>query len=51
VLALKILTGQQMGKVIQLKDGVSVLGRSPECDIIIANNNVSKKHASLEKKR
>jgi hypothetical protein len=50
VLALKILTGQQMGKVIQLKEGVSVLGRSPECDIIIANNNVSKKHASLEKK-
>lgn len=50
MLALKILTGQQMGKVIQLKDGVSVLGRSPECDIIIANNNVSKKHASLEKK-
>ena len=39
-----------MGKVILLKEGVSVLGRSPECDIIIANNNVSKKHASLEKK-
>lgn len=39
-----------MGKVIRIKDGVSVLGRSPECDIIIANNNVSKKHASLEKK-
>lgn len=50
MLALKILTGQQMGKVIQLRDGVSVLGRSPECDIIIANNNVSKKHASLDKK-
>lgn len=50
MLALKILTGQQMGKVVPLKDGVSVLGRSPECDIIIANNNVSKKHASIEKR-
>lgn len=50
MLALKILTGQQMGKVVPLKEGVSVLGRSPECDIIIANNNVSKKHASFEKK-
>jgi hypothetical protein len=50
VLALKILTGQQMGKVIQLREGLSVLGRSPECDIIIANGNVSKRHASLEKK-
>lgn len=50
MLALKILTGQQMGKVIQLREGTSVLGRSPECDIIIANTNVSKKHASIEKK-
>ncbi len=50
MLALKILTGHQMGKVIHLKDGVSVLGRSPECDIIIANTNVSKKHASIERK-
>ncbi len=50
MLALKILTGQQMGKVIHLKEGVSVLGRSPECDIIVANSNVSKKHASLERK-
>lgn len=39
-----------MGKVIHIKEGVSVLGRSPECDIIIANSNVSKKHASLERK-
>lgn len=39
-----------MGKVISIRDGISTLGRSPECDIIISNTNVSKKHASLEKK-
>ena len=36
-----------MGKSIQLNEGVHVLGRSPECDIILANDNVSKKHASI----
>lgn len=49
MLAIKILTGQQMGKVIPLKEGVSVIGRAPECDIILPSNNVSKKHAKFEK--
>lgn len=49
MLAIKILTGQQMGKVIPLREGISVIGRSPECDIILNSNNVSKKHAKIEK--
>ena len=45
--ALKILTGSQIGKVVQLKEGTQVLGRSPESDIILASHNVSKKHAAI----
>lgn len=49
MLAIKILTGQQMGKVLPIKEGASVIGRAPECDIILPSNNVSKKHAKFEK--
>lgn len=49
MLAIKILTGQQMGKVIPIKEGASFIGRAPECDIILPSNNVSKKHAQFEK--
>ena len=46
---LKHLTGDLAGTVIDLKKHVTVIGRLPECDIILATNGVSRRHAEIRK--
>lgn len=44
---IRILNGPQMGQNFQLNDGDHYVGRSPECDIQISSNGVSKKHCKI----
>ena len=46
---LKHLTGDLAGTVVDLKKDVTVIGRLPECDIILAINGVSRRHAEIRK--
>ena len=45
--ALKILTGPLAGRVLMLKTGKNRIGRSEECDLILAVSGVSKVHAEI----
>jgi phosphoserine phosphatase RsbU/P len=46
---LKQVTGDLAGTLIDLKNDVTVIGRLPECDIILAANGVSRRHAEIRK--
>ena len=44
---IKVLKGPLAGQSFSLKQGENVLGRSPEADIVIPSNGVSKVHAKF----
>jgi len=46
---LKQVTGDLAGTLVDLKSDVMVIGRLPECDIILATNGVSRRHAEFRK--
>jgi serine phosphatase RsbU (regulator of sigma subunit) len=46
---LKHATGELAGTLIDLKSDVTVIGRLPECDIILAPIGVSRRHAEIHK--
>ena len=46
---LKRVTGEPAGQLIELKHDVTVIGRSPECQIILDPNGVSRRHAEIKK--
>ena len=46
---LKQVTGDLAGTLVDLKSDVTVIGRLPECDIILAPNGVSRRHAEIRK--
>ena len=46
---LEQVSGDLAGTVTELKKDVTVIGRLPECDIILTANGVSRKHAELRK--
>jgi sigma-B regulation protein RsbU (phosphoserine phosphatase) len=41
------VTGDLAGALVDLKSDVTVIGRLPECDIILATNGVSRRHAEI----
>jgi serine phosphatase RsbU (regulator of sigma subunit) len=47
--ALKHLTGELAGTQINLKSDVTVIGRLPECEILLAPIGVSRRHAEIHK--
>ena len=47
---LYILNGPEIGRSIEMKDGVSVLGRSRDSDINISDQTVSRKHLRISVK-
>ncbi len=47
--ALKQVTGEHAGTLIDLKKDVTVIGRLPECDIVLTINGVSRRHAEIRK--
>jgi phosphoserine phosphatase RsbU/P len=46
---LKPVTGELAGTLVDLKSDVTVIGRLPECDVILATNGVSRRHAEIRK--
>ena len=42
-------TGDLAGTVVDLKNDLTVIGRLPECDIILVTNGVSRRHAEIRK--
>jgi serine phosphatase RsbU (regulator of sigma subunit)/pSer/pThr/pTyr-binding forkhead associated (FHA) protein len=46
---LKQMTGDLAGTVVELKSDVTLIGRSPECNIILATTGVSRRHAQIRK--
>ena len=46
---LKHLTGDLAGTVVELKADVTVIGRLPECGIVLGANGVSRRHAEIRK--
>jgi len=49
VAVLKHVTGDLAGTLVELKSDVTVIGRLPECDIMLATNGVSRRHAEIRK--
>ena len=47
---LKHVTGDLAGTVVDLKADVTVIGRLPECDIVLTANGVSRRHAEIRKR-
>jgi pSer/pThr/pTyr-binding forkhead associated (FHA) protein len=46
---LKHLTGDLAGTLVDLKSDVTVIGRLLDCDIVLAANGVSRRHAEIRK--
>jgi serine phosphatase RsbU (regulator of sigma subunit)/pSer/pThr/pTyr-binding forkhead associated (FHA) protein len=46
---LKRVTGHAAGQIIDLKGDLIVIGRSPECHIVLDPNGVSRRHAEIRK--
>jgi sigma-B regulation protein RsbU (phosphoserine phosphatase) len=44
---LTITQGGQTGKKYELREGESVIGRSPECDVVLDFAAVSRRHAII----
>jgi serine phosphatase RsbU (regulator of sigma subunit)/pSer/pThr/pTyr-binding forkhead associated (FHA) protein len=46
---LKQVSGEPIGQLIELKHEKTVIGRSPDCQIILMPNGVSRRHAEIRK--
>src|SRR5215218_7384828 len=46
---LKRVTGHPAGQIIELKGDLIVIGRSPECHIVLDPNGVSRRHAEIRR--
>src|SRR5262249_52835393 len=46
---LKRVTGDAAGQIIELKHEITVIGRSPECHIVLDPNGVSRRHAEIRR--
>ncbi len=46
---LKRVTGEPAGQIIELKSDLIVIGRAPDCQIILDPNGVSRRHAEIRR--
>src|SRR3954451_22236842 len=46
---LKRVTGDAAGQIIELTSDLTVIGRSPECQIVLDPNGVSRRHAEIRR--
>ena len=46
---LEQVTGDLAGALVNLKSDVTVIGRLPECDVVLVTNGVSRRHAEIRK--
>jgi S-DNA-T family DNA segregation ATPase FtsK/SpoIIIE len=47
VLCLHVVGGPDAGQVVALPRGMLVIGRSPDCDLVLADPDVSRRHAAV----
>src|SRR5262245_33750554 len=47
---LQIINGPMSGQLFTLDRDVTVIGRNPECDIVLQPKSVSRKHAAIVRK-
>ena len=47
---LKIVAGRRAGQIFELKGDRVVIGRSPDCQVMLDSNGVSRKHAEIYRK-
>jgi S-DNA-T family DNA segregation ATPase FtsK/SpoIIIE len=48
VLELRVISGPDSGRIFPLVRGTHVLGRSPDCDVVVADEDMSRRHAQIE---
>ena len=46
---LKRVTGEASGQLIELKSDVTLIGRAPECHVILDPTGISRRHAEIKK--
>ena len=46
---LKRVSGEPAGQLIELKTDVTVIGRSPDCQVVLNSNGVSRRHAEIRR--
>lgn len=46
---LKKVTGESAGQLIELKTDPTVIGRAPECTVVLDSNGVSRRHAEVRR--
>ena len=46
--AIRFLNGQLAGQILPLQEGRYILGRGEDCQIVVPDEGISKKHAALE---
>ena len=46
---LKFVSGLHVGEVIEIKGDVTVIGRHPDCDIVLDSNGISRQHAEIRR--
>ncbi len=47
---LQVMNGVSSGRLYQLEREITVIGRNPDCDIVLAPKSVSRKHAAIVRK-
>jgi serine phosphatase RsbU (regulator of sigma subunit)/pSer/pThr/pTyr-binding forkhead associated (FHA) protein len=50
IATLQLMNGATSGRVYQLDREITIVGRNPDCDIVLAPKSVSRKHASIVRK-
>jgi serine phosphatase RsbU (regulator of sigma subunit)/pSer/pThr/pTyr-binding forkhead associated (FHA) protein len=50
IATLQLMNGAASGRVYQLDREITIVGRNPDCDIVLAPKSVSRKHASIVRK-
>src|ERR1017187_980569 len=48
--ALQVMNGAAPGRLYQLDREITIIGRNPDCDIILAPKSISRKHAAIVRK-
>jgi hypothetical protein len=48
MLGIRIVSGPQIGTIVSLREGTTVLGRGDTCQLVIQSSGVSKQHAKIE---
>ena len=46
---LKFISGLHVGELVEIKGDITVIGRHPDCDIVLDSNGISRQHAEIRR--